>query len=507
VRRIPLLITLLCILYFWANGIADLDRFPRIHEDEAWIAAPGVNFWSAEHFGTFGTPLFAGYYGMEQHYYGFMPLFPLWVGFGVRLLGLGLFQIRLASLIVTTLTLALTYRVGASLFTRWHGMIAVVVLVGWKITVSSTYFYTGIPLADMARLTRYDNLVALLGLLGLLSAHKRKMFGAGMSVGLAALSHIYGAFWLLFGLFSVKSKRDLVSMGVGFCLTLLPYGLFVIVGGSDAAAQQMGNRDRFQISSVDFYQQNLSNEPLRYQPIVDALIGGGFGAWLWLITLIFGVIYLLRSKQKRASRVLLLGLVAQILLFALLLKPKTFMYLTTLMPLFALVTAAAMHGAWKSRLVRPIIALACALAIIEGVISYQALHRAATQTTPYSEFMERVARLIPPDSEVLAMHHYWVGLADDVSDYRALLVPMWLTNPLYVENPLSFADVLAQHPPDIILIDETTLYFFLLADDPAHSYHQLVEDMRAYLMTGERIARLTDPTYGRMLVFQFENTR
>jgi hypothetical protein len=503
VRHVPLLITLLCILYFWANGIADLDRFPRIHEDEAWIAAPGVNFWSAEQFGTFGTPLFAGFYGMEQHYYGFMPLFPMWVGFGVRLFGLGLFQIRLASLITTTLTLALTYRVGASLFSRWHGMIAVVVLVCWKIIAPSTYFFTGIPLADMARLTRYDNLVPVLGLFSLWIAHKRAMLHAGMSIGLATLSHVYGAFWLLSLTPNIKSKSELLRRGVGFGLVLLPYVLFVMAGGSDFARQQAGNRERFQLSDVSFYQQNLANEVQRYQPIIDAIKNDGFGARLWLVLLVVGTIFLLRSRRERASQTLLWALLTQVILFALLLKPKTFMYLTTLMPLFALVIAVAVCSLWKWRLVRPLIVIACGLASIEGIISYRAMHNAAAQTTIYSVFVEQIADTLPPDSDVIAMQHYWLGLADDVSDYRVLLVPMWLTNPLYVEHPMSFARALAENPPDIIVLDESTLHFIQLARDPNHPYHAMVEEIRDYLHHGEIIADMYDETYGGVLVYQF----
>src|SRR3954468_24354976 len=83
------------LLYFWANGLTGLDRYPKIYQDESWIAAPGYTFWTE---GYFGTDLFKGFYGMEQHYYSFVPLFPLLVGGSLRLFGFGLFQARLVPL-------------------------------------------------------------------------------------------------------------------------------------------------------------------------------------------------------------------------------------------------------------------------------------------------------------------------------------------------------------------------------------------------------------------------
>src|ERR1700690_1652629 len=104
---LPRLLALALILYFWAAGVASLDRFPSVQEDEPWIAAPGYTFWEK---GYFGTNLFAGFFGMEKHYYDFPPLFSIMVGAGLHLFGLGLFQARVIPLICITLTLALAYR-------------------------------------------------------------------------------------------------------------------------------------------------------------------------------------------------------------------------------------------------------------------------------------------------------------------------------------------------------------------------------------------------------------
>src|SRR6185295_8899870 len=155
-RFAPHLISLALLLYFWTVGLSNLDRFPKIHEDESWQAAPGYTFWAE---GRFGTDLFAGFFGMEQHYYGFMPLFPILVGGALHLFGVGLFQARLVPLILITLTLALTHRLGTKLYSPWHGTLAVAVLVGWRIAGPFPHLVSGIPMADVARITRYDSAV------------------------------------------------------------------------------------------------------------------------------------------------------------------------------------------------------------------------------------------------------------------------------------------------------------------------------------------------------------
>lgn len=498
---------MLCLLYFWANTLASLNRFPRIHEDEAWIAAPGIHFWSAEGFGTFGTPLFSGFYGMEQRYYGFMPLLPLLTGLSVRFFGMGLFQIRLVPLFASILTLGLTYRLAAILFSRWHGVLAIFILIGWKIAAPALYFATGIPMADMARLTRYDNLVPVFGLAGMLlalgtkpsSLIKRRRGAdamAGFCVGLAALSHVYGAFWLL----PLLIIRRRIVICVGFVAAMLPYALFVAAELPAFIHQQANNSGRFQLTDSTFYQQNLLNEAQRYQPIIEAASHGSIGAALWLLGVLLGVCVLIARRERTLSWMLL----TQVAGFALLLKPKTPMYLTTLLPLFALVIVVGGAAVWRTTWSRPLLIAAFILAFTEGTLSTQQMHDEAAQTTPYLSFTDAIARHLPPESRLVAMQHYWLGLADDVADYRSILVPMWLTNPQFVPHPRAFSDAMQDIAPNIVLVDEVLLQFLREARATEHPYHMLAQAIQDYFRHGTVIARISDVTYGRVLVYQFQ---
>ncbi|NJN95703.1 MAG: glycosyltransferase family 39 protein [Anaerolineales bacterium] len=320
-RLTPHFLSLLLLLYFWAVGLTNLDRFPKIHEDESWQAAPGYTFWAE---GRFGTDLFAGFYGMEQHYFGFMPLFPLLVGGALHLFGLGLFQARLVPLALILLTLALTHRLGTRLFSPWYGTLTVAILATWRIAGPFPHLPSGIPLADVARIVRYDSAVPVFGLGALLLlVHKLKsdrrpatgdrpnaprtthhashcFLGVGFLVGLAALSHVYGAFWLpalllaMLWLRGGHSVKPAVITLIGFGLALIPWLLFVVSGWSGFVQQNRNYADRFGLLDSRFYLINLLNEVERYDPILNGA-KQSLGAWLWLIGGSLSLIWFLRS--------------------------------------------------------------------------------------------------------------------------------------------------------------------------------------------------------------------
>ena len=246
---------------------------------------------------------FAGFYGMEQHYYGFMPLFPIMVGGALHLFGVGLFQARLVSLMLILLALALTYRLGSLLFTPWHGLIALMILVTWRIAGPFAHLVSGIPLADVARIVRYDSAVPIFGLAALLLfSHtiRRQItiniaplplwpfLGVGGFIGLAALSHLYGAFWLPAlgaALFWLVGRRAIVPglvMGLGFWLSLTPWLIFVAAGWEDFISQGQNYSDRFGLLDYRFYLVNILREVERYDPILNGA-KQSVGAWLWLV--------------------------------------------------------------------------------------------------------------------------------------------------------------------------------------------------------------------------------
>jgi hypothetical protein len=83
--------SLALLLVFWWVSIWNLSRYPLIEEDEPWILSPGFKLFAQ---GVYGSDLFRGFHGMEQHYFEFMPLMSWLEGAMSRLLGVGVLQMR-----------------------------------------------------------------------------------------------------------------------------------------------------------------------------------------------------------------------------------------------------------------------------------------------------------------------------------------------------------------------------------------------------------------------------
>src|SRR5947199_7115021 len=110
---LPWLIALAAALGFILVSLRHLDAVPQVYEDEPWQASTAYKILTT---GVFGSDLFAGFYHMDQRYYGFMPLHPILLAAVFRAFGLGLQQARLETVSLAVAVLALTYALGARLF-------------------------------------------------------------------------------------------------------------------------------------------------------------------------------------------------------------------------------------------------------------------------------------------------------------------------------------------------------------------------------------------------------
>ena len=111
----------LVVLTFWSISVFQLNRFPPINGDEPWILSPGYKFFNS---GIYGSDLFTGFYGMDQHYLEFMPLMPLLQGAGSRGWGLGVFQMRFLPVAFGTLLLAVVFTLASKLLNPSSALVA-----------------------------------------------------------------------------------------------------------------------------------------------------------------------------------------------------------------------------------------------------------------------------------------------------------------------------------------------------------------------------------------------
>jgi 4-amino-4-deoxy-L-arabinose transferase-like glycosyltransferase len=424
------------------------------------------------------------------------------------------------------LTLALTYRLGMLIFSRWHGLIAVAVQVGWRMGGALTPFVTGFPLGDVARIARYDAAVPVFGLCALwftLSALRRpaayKFFGAGVCAGLAMLCHLYGGFWLAALLIPImlvmkrQKIRHLFLTLIGFGLMLLPWILFIVSGWDDYVNQNRHYGAQFNLNGGNFLLGNLVNEGQRYQPILDtAQIA--WGARLGIILLLIGLLWLLvrALRYKNApSQILLLVTGSLVSLLALVSPVKTFSYLATVWPLFALIIAAGWFWLWTLTIKRgwkPLLLLGFAFAMLEGGLSIWKMQTNAAKITPYRAYTQEIAALLPAHSRVIGLQHYWFGLADQLEDYRSILTFINWTNPIYVKHPITFSEAAQNFPANILLIDQHMLDFLQEAARSTSDMHYLVVQIDEYLRAhhAQLIGNLWDATYGRCLIYQLDAT-
>jgi len=359
------------ILLFWGLSLSSLRAVPVLMEDESWQASPAYKLATQ---GVYGSDMFTGFFGMERHYYGFMPLYPLMLAGAFRALGAGLFQARLVSVTLALLTLALTFALGRRLFGGRTGALAVLILLLARLAPTNYNHLTGIPLLDQARIVRYDIAVPVFGLASLYTWLKaeadpcawRYLLSGGLA-GLAGLSHVYGAFWLPALLLLTflnraphtvhdasrsKLHARLAWLLLGSILPWLPWLAYIATGFSDYVNQNRNYADRFDLLWPGFYFHNLATEFQRYDLGVRSAGRAALwwlGTWSGLAGLAAALAALARRAWRgdRPGRAVIIPLAVIEFLFALLLALKTPGYALTLWPLVALAGGWGVARLWE----------------------------------------------------------------------------------------------------------------------------------------------------------------
>src|SRR6266700_4482932 len=89
---LPPVVALCALGVLLVASVRHLETVPQVYEDEPWQASTAFKLATQ---GQFGSDLFAGFYNMDQRYYGFMPLHPLLLAANFKIIGVGLAQARL----------------------------------------------------------------------------------------------------------------------------------------------------------------------------------------------------------------------------------------------------------------------------------------------------------------------------------------------------------------------------------------------------------------------------
>ncbi|MCC7355131.1 MAG: glycosyltransferase family 39 protein [Anaerolineae bacterium] len=528
---------LICLLLvYWAVSLNHLTIVPPVFEDEPWQASTG---WKLATSGTFGSDLFAGFYNMERRYYGYMPLHPMVLAGVFKIAGIGLFQDRFEPVALGLLTLALTFCLARRLFKDHRvGLLAILFLITVRTAAVTPFLISGIVFLDIARISRYDMLVPVLGLTALhayMSARAsrqpspRLFLLAGMLAGLAGLAHLYGLFWLIILVvlaiwdgwqptFAKSTEVPLKwSSAVGYMLlgviiTWLPYFVYVLTDLPDWRGQTHGYGERFELLSPRWYLENILNERWRYRAELGSFgptILVRTGIWSALVAVpLSGIALVWRGIWKRdgTARVIAVPLVVLPLLFAVLIHHKFVNYLVAMVPIATMAAAWGSITFWdwllgrrdRLRWVRWAAVALLVAVVVEGATRIAVLNSAATTTTPYHVYMNKVRGYVPPGARVLGLQTYWLGWEE--YDYRSFAVPIFWTYPWYEPRPQAFDEGLERIAPDYVLLDEKMrLYFADNARDGGN--HAALFGQWLQRHDGQLVGRVEDATYGRMDIY------
>ncbi len=501
------------LIVFWGVSVINLGRYPLVEEDEPWILSPGYKLFTQ---GVYGSDLFRGFHHMDQHYFEFMPLMSWLEGGATRLLGVGVLQLRWLPVSLGAVSLALTYAL-ARRFTRPAVAVATLaLLVWWQWTAGQQRMLgSGIPLIDVTRIARYDMLVLPLGLATLWAAWQAQRTNssrfdllAGALGGLAGLAHLYGLFWLggvlmlrlaggRYSLRRVAWTVAAITAGAGLAWS----GWLVYVGlhWPDFVAQTAQYGDRFGLLNPAFYLASLQGEPHRYYLGLRSLAAlGRPGLWL----LVVGVptawvalsVTVWRTRQRGLAWLWFLSALFPAL-FALLIYIKTFNYLVSVVPLWAMMLAWGLGQLWRWRPAgRWAAAALMSAVVVQGSLSLAWMQTYAGHAEPPERLYAYLRRTVPRTSRVMGPGRYWLGLTD--RDYRSLVLPFMLSNHKYNADAVSFDQAMAAVAPQIVLVDRYNEEFQNNYAPPALRRGNNM--VRVYLLRhGARLLQTLPDNYGQ----------
>lgn len=513
------LLLLFLLLVYWGVSLQHLTALPLAYEDEAWQASTG---WKLATQGIFGSDLFAGYHEMEQHYFGFLPLYPFSLALLFRFADVGLFQARFVGVACGLVALALTFSLAQRLYRDARiGFIALFVLLFVRGFMLSPLHPTGILFLDAVRIARYDVLPPVFGLLALhayLSATRKNLerwyFCAGLCAALAGLAHLYGSFFfaVLLALLLWNRPHNLGratgAMCLGFFLPWLLYLGYVLQDVEAWRAQTRAYGERFELLNPRWYWENVQTEIKRYS--VGFLRRGNLflrpGFWFMLASLgasAFALLARAFSARDARARLIVTPLLLVPFLFALLLHVKFTNYLLLVAPFAALaigwlyVQVWDWLGATKQRArLRVLAFVILAIVFFEGARQIVQQDALAQTTTPYPKLVAQLQSKIPKGARVLGLHTYALGW--EQYEYRASIVPFLLANPTLEAKPQPLAIALDAQAPAFILFDQHMRKFLQTGDAQTRAEFEAWMQARG----AHSIAQVDDATYGAFEIYR-----
>lgn len=518
---------------FLAATLPDLGRYPPVHADETWIMSAAYKLATT---GVFGSDMFAGMSGADQHYFIALPVQHVLQAFSFRLLGAGIAQARLVSVVGAVVVLW-----SASwLALRWYGLLASILTGVLLLTlrVNLVDLWPGLPLMSVGRSGRYDMTAVAFFWLAIVfldltiarspDGRRWPAYATGVCAGLATLTQFFGAFSI--GVITLMLVRraagrapvmaTAVRIAAGWAAVVLPYVAYVAIYWTDFRGQSTLKEGRTDFLDPRFYLDNLGDEPARYQHLLqpDHVFGAGVATWLFVLAILPALAWLtsrVTTRDWTGDRLLLTALVVCAAGLALFDSTNVPLYSIVLWPGCCIVIGAscakgiewtrrsiAMDRSRRRRIVTATMAggvLLVAFAIVaDAVDAYRGDRQVSRTVTGYEDVSRRLDVLLPVEGGVVGHERWWWGLRDRRYLALTVLQQEWERRQGR-PYPASFASLFAATGASALLIDDNA------RSEIARYPVGLRGQIEVFLATNARPPIvLTDPTYGRFEIYVLE---
>jgi hypothetical protein len=191
-------------------------------------------------------------------------------------------------------------------------------------------------------------------------------------------------------------------------------------------------------------------------------------------------------------------------MFALVIQSKTFNYVISLAPLFAILLAAGVDRLSRALagIGRVAVLLILGVTLAQGANAIVQMQVTASQRAPAEQLLQKLNAAIPPQARVFGHNNYWLGLSN--REYRAVALLFYLSDPNLNRAPVSLSRALDIISPQIVLMDPPLAQIF--ADRSTPELNQRADDFWSYMQAHHAriISQLQDGQGQVVQVYQLD---
>lgn len=427
-KNLPLLIILAMYVLL---TLPFLSSSPLIWFDEGLLSETA---WHLAQEGTFIQPLRTGYLEYEEFSTHPNYLFFIALAASFKLLGLGIIQARLVSVISGFLLLIFMYSIIKKIINEKTALCATLLLACNPLFILS------------ARMVRQEMMITFFGFLAVsfaILSYKQKnfyAFFAGFFAACAILVHLNGLFIILavLGIFAIKKQwKEIMYFILGGGILSIPYLIFILFHWEVFITQFFGQWAYRLPSGGSSILFNIFHEPMRWVK--------GITAPLSIIVGVVSAVLLLPKIKKFKEWYIAVGIL--ILCFACIDYHKYYGYLLLLLPYFC-VFSAGLYGFWmKKNKAIALLMLSLILILYCGVVEYKIWR---DHNAEYDQYCTSIQQEIDTTKIILADARFWFCFHN--GNLREIMGPIWIQE----YSGKSFNDIFKEENITYVIIDPVT---------------------------------------------------